>query len=384
MTTNRGLQVRSSLVRAGRIVVKVGSGVLVDAEQRLDRERIGRLAESMARLLEEGRQLVLVTSGAVAAGAPVMGLTGSAKTIPQLQACAAVGQNLLMSLYERLFSGRGRHTAQVLLTRDDMHNRERYLNARNTLETLLASGILPVVNENDTVAVNEIKFGDNDHLSAQVAVLVQADLLLILSTVGGFYEQDHDGALEDGRLVPTVERITDWHFRHTRDTRDSASISRGGMRSKLQAIRKAAESGIPSLLVSGLDARIVDTVLEGREVGTLFLPFKERLSARKHWILHSLQPQGRLVVDRGAARALTRQGKSLLSIGITSVEGRFHSGNPVRVMGPDGREIARGLSYYSSREVEAIRGRKSEEIRAQLGYSYYDEVIHRDNLVLVK
>ena len=384
MVRNGGFEVRRSLARAGRIVVKVGSGVLVDPEQRLDTERIGRLAKSMSRFLEEGRQLVLVTSGAVAAGAPVMGLTGSAKTIPQLQACAAVGQNLLMSVYERLFSEHGRHTAQVLLTRDDMHNRERYLNARNALETLLASGILPVVNENDTVAVNEIKFGDNDHLSAQVAVLVQADLLLILSTVGGFYEQVHDGAPEDGRLIPTVERITDWHFRHTRDTRGSASINRGGMRSKLLAIRKAADSGIPAVLVSGLDDGILETVLEGREAGTLFLPFKERLSARKHWILYSLQPQGRLVVDRGAAHALTRQGKSLLSIGIIAVEGRFHSGNPVRVMGPDGREIARGLSYYSSREVEAIRGRRSEEIRARLGYSYYDEVIHRDNLVLVK
>ena len=384
MIADSGLQIRRSLAQAGRIVVKVGSGVLVDAEQRLDTERIARLVKSVVRLLKEGRQLVLVSSGAVAAGAPIMGLTGSAKTIPQLQACAAVGQNLLMSVYERLFSRQGRHTGQVLLTRDDMHNRERYLNARNALETLLASGILPVVNENDTVAVNEIKFGDNDHLSAQVAVLVQADLLLILSTVGGFYEQTHEGAPEYGRLIPTVERITDWHFRHTRDIRDSASINRGGMRSKLQAIRKAAESGIPALLVSGLEDGILETVLAGREVGTLFLPFKERLSARKHWILHSLQPQGRLVVDRGAARALTQQGKSLLSIGITAVEGRFHSGNPVRVMGPDGREIARGLSYYSSREVEVIRGCRSEEIRARLGYSYYDEVIHRDNLVLVK
>ncbi len=384
MGTSGGHGVRRSLAGAVRIVIKVGSGVLVDSDQRLDTNRIGRLVESMAQLLAEGRQLVLVTSGAVAAGAPVMGLTGSAKTIPQLQACAAVGQNLLMSVYERFFSRLGRHTAQILLTRDDMHNRERYLNSRNALETLLASGILPVVNENDTVAVNEIKFGDNDHLSAQVAVLVQADLLLILSTVGGFYEQIHDGVPEEGRLIPTVERITDWHFRHTRDTRDSVSINRGGMRSKLQAIRKAADSGIPSLLVSGMDDGILETVLEGREVGTLFLPFKERLSARKHWILHSLQPQGRLVVDRGAARALTQQGKSLLSIGITAVEGKFHSGNPVQVMGPDGREIARGLSYYSSREVKAIRGCKSEEIRAQLGYSYYDEVIHRDNLVLVK
>ena len=374
---------RKSLATAGRIVVKVGSGVLVGADYCLDKERIGRLVGSLCRCLEEKRQLVLVTSGAVAAGAPVIDLSHSPKTIPQQQACAAIGQNLLMSLYERLFSRRNRHTAQILLTRDDMYDRERYINAKNTLETLLSAGIVPVINENDSVAVNELKFGDNDQLSAQVAALVQADLLLILSTVEGFFRQVEEGTPERGLLLSTVERVTDWHFQQTRDTHNSQSITRGGMRSKLKAIRKAADLGIPSVLVSGLKDGILETVLEGSEEGTLFLPVKEKLSARKHWIFHSLEPKGSLVVDRGAALALEEQGKSLLSIGITAVEGEFHSGNPVRVLGPGGREIARGLSYYNSTEVEAILGCRSEEIRSRLGYSYYDEVIHRDNLVLV-
>ena len=374
---------RKSLATAGRIVVKVGSGVLVGADYCLDKERIGRLVGSLCRFLEEKRQLVLVTSGAVAAGAPVIDLSHSPKTIPQQQACAAIGQNLLMSLYERLFSRRNRHTAQILLTRDDMYDRERYINAKNTLETLLSAGIVPIINENDSVAVNELKFGDNDQLSAQVAALVQADLLLILSTVEGFFRQVEEGTPERGLLLSTVERITDWHFQQTRDTHNSQGITRGGMRSKLKAIRKAADLGIPSILVNGLKDGILETVLEGSEEGTLFLPVKQKLSARKHWIFHSLEPKGSLVVDRGAARALEEQGKSLLSIGITAVEGEFHSGNPVRVLGPERREIARGLSYYSSTEVEAILGCGSEEIRSRLGYSYYDEVIHRDNLVLV-
>ncbi len=374
---------RKSLATAGRIVVKVGSGVLVGADYCLDKERIGRLVGSLCRFLEEKRQLVLVTSGAVAAGAPVIDLSHSPKTIPQQQACAAIGQNLLMSLYERLFSRRNRHTAQILLTRDDMYDRERYINAKNTLETLLSAGIVPIINENDSVAVNELKFGDNDQLSAQVAALVQADLLLILSTVEGFFRQVEEGTPERGLLLSTVERITDWHFQQTRDTHNSQGITRGGMRSKLKAIRKAADLGIPSILVSGLKDGILETVLEGSEEGTLFLPVKQKLSARKHWIFHSLEPKGSLVVDRGAARALEEHGKSLLSIGITAVEGEFHSGNPVRVLGPERREIARGLSYYSSTEVEAILGCGSEEIRSRLGYSYYDEVIHRDNLVLV-
>ena len=375
--------IRQTLPSAQRIVVKVGSGVLVGEAQELDRARIGRLVESLGRLLEKQHQIILVTSGAVAAGAPAMSLAGSAKTIPQKQACAAVGQNLLMALYEQLFSLQGHHTAQILLTQDDFRNRERYLNARNTLETLLSAQILPIVNENDTVVVEEIKFGDNDNLSAQVAALVQADLLLILSTVEGFYEPPASGAPERPKIIPIVPRIDDTHFGYAQDIENPSRVTTGGMRSKLIAIQKAAHYGIPCVLANGLNPGVIERVLAGEDEGTLFLPLEERLSARKHWILHSLAPVGSLTVDGGAVRAILEQGKSLLSIGITSVSGEFGSGNAVRVLGPDGEEIARGLSYYSSAEVEIIQGRRSDEIESRLGYTYYDEVIHRDNLVPV-
>ena len=374
---------RQNFSSARRIVVKVGSGVLVGETQELDGTRIGALVESLGRLLERGQQIVLVTSGAVAAGAPAMGLVGSAKTIPQKQACAAVGQNLLMALYEQLFSRLGHHTAQILLTQDDFRNRERYLNARNTLETLLSTKILPIVNENDTVVVKEIKFGDNDNLSAQVAALVQADLLLFLSTVDGFYEHRSSGPSESLKIIPAVPRIDDVHFGYAQVSENAPGVTTGGMRSKLIAIEKAAQYGIPSVLANGLKPGVVERILDGEDEGTLFLPLEERLSARKHWILHTLAPQGNLTVDAGAMKALLEQGRSLLSIGITSVDGDFRSGNAVCVLGPEGNEIARGLSYYSSAEVETIRGCKSDEIESLLGYIYYDEVIHRDNLALI-
>ena len=379
--SNRDL--RQALFGARRIVVKVGSGVLVGEDQELDRARIGRLVESLGQLLDQQHQIILVTSGAVAAGAPAMGLARSAKTIPQKQACAAVGQNLLMALYEQLFSRKGHHTAQILLTQDDFRNRERYLNARNTLETLFSAQILPIVNENDTVVVEEIKFGDNDNLSSQVAALVQADLLLILSTVEGFYEPPSSEDSERPKIIPIVPEIDDTHFGYAQDIESPSRVTTGGMRSKLIAIEKAAHYGIPTVLASGLNQGVIERVLAGEQEGTLFLPLEERLSARKHWIFHSLAPVGCLTVDDGAVRAILEQGKSLLSIGITSVSGEFGSGNAVRVLGPDGEEIARGLSYYSSAEVEIIQGGRSDEIESRLGYTYYDEVIHRDNLVPV-
>ena len=379
--SNRDL--RQALSGTRRIVVKVGSGVLVGEDQELDRARIGRLVESLGQLLDQQHQIILVTSGAVAAGAPSMGLARSAKTIPQKQACAAVGQNLLMALYEQLFSRKGHHTAQILLTQDDFRNRERYLNARNTLETLFSAQILPIVNENDTVVVEEIKFGDNDNLSSQVAALVQADLLLILSTVEGFYEPPSSEDSERPKIIPIVPEIDDTHFGYAQDIESPSRVTTGGMRSKLIAIEKAAHYGIPTVLASGLNQGVIERVLAGEQEGTLFLPLEERLSARKHWIFHSLAPVGCLTVDDGAVRAILEQGKSLLSIGITSVSGEFGSGNAVRVLGPDGEEIARGLSYYSSAEVEIIQGGRSDEIESRLGYTYYDEVIHRDNLVPV-
>ena len=376
--------VRQTITGARRIVVKVGSGILVNEDHHLDEERIGTLVEDLAHLLANQVQLVLVSSGAVAAGAPIMGLEKQDKTIPQKQACAALGQSRLMALYERLFSRHGYHTAQILLTQDDVRDRERYLNAKNTFEVLLSAGILPVVNENDTVVVEEIKFGDNDNLSAQVAALVQADLLVILSSIGGFYDKDLTEVKENEKPVAVIEQITEDHFQHVQDQKIRTRITTGGMKSKLMAIQKAAHYGLPSVLANGLSKGILQRILKGEEEGTLFLAKKERLSARKHWILHSLVPLGSLTVDEGALRAIVEQGGSLLPIGITAVSGEFRSGNAVQVLGPDGTEVARGLSHYSSSEVQMIQGRKSEEIESLLGYSYYDEVVHRNDLVLLK
>lgn len=375
---------RQAIIDARRVVVKVGSGILVDQDHRLDEERISALVEDLVALREGGVQVVLVSSGAVAAGAPLMGLEKQDKTIPQKQACAALGQTRLMALYERLFSRHGYHAAQILLTQDDVRNRERYLNAKNTFQTLLSAGIVPVVNENDSVVVEEIKFGDNDNLSAQVAALVQADLLLLLSLVGGFYEKKLAEVEENEKPVAVVEQITEDHFRHTQDQETGNRITTGGMKSKLLAIQKAAEYGLPSILANGLSPGIVPRILKGEEEGTLFLAQEEGLSARKHWIIHSLVPQGSLTVDAGALQAIVKQGKSLLPIGITAVSGDFRSGNAVQVLGPDGTEVARGISNYGSHEVQVIQGQRSGEIESLLGYSYYDEVVHRDDLVLLK
>jgi glutamate 5-kinase len=375
---------RDRLTRTQRLVVKFGSGMLVGADHRLDERRMESLVQSLVNLLNRGLRIVIVTSGAVAAGAPVLGLARKAKTIPQKQACAAIGQSLLMALYERLFSERGHHTAQVLLTQDDVRNRQRYLNARNTFETLLSEGIVPIVNENDTVVVEEIKFGDNDQLSAQVAALVGADLLLMLSTVAGLYEKNPGKGAGPDNPIPLVERIRPSHFNYAQDQLKPTSISSGGMKSKLMAIEKARQYGIPAVLASGLRDGIIDRIISGVEEGTLFLPAEDRLSARKYWIMHTLAPRGTVTVDAGAVKVLREQGKSLLPIGITGVEGSFRPGDSVRIVGPDGQEFAHGLSYYSSQEIASIRGCRSEDIESRLGYRYYDEVIHRDNLVLIR
>jgi glutamate 5-kinase len=371
--------VRARFAKARRIVVKVGSGVLTGIDQRLNRDRVRSLVRGLTHLLENHIQAVLVTSGAVATGAPVMGLAGRTKSIPQKQACAAIGQTLLMAVYQEFFATLGRHSGQILLTQDDLRSRERYLNARNTFETLLCAGVVPIVNENDSVAVQEIKFGDNDNLSAEVAALIGADLLLILSTVDGLYERFEPGE----EPIPVVETITTAHFELAKDHVTLQNVGTGGMRSKLLAVRKANHYGIAAVLAGGLQDTVIERVTAGENLGTLFLPHKDKLSAREYWILHTLAPKGSLMVDSGAVRAIRDQGRSLLPIGVTEVEGSFRSGNSIRILGPDGVEIARGLSYYSSQEMTAIKGCRTDEIESKLGYRYYDEVVHRDNLVLI-
>ncbi|HEY5975187.1 MAG TPA: glutamate 5-kinase [Geobacteraceae bacterium] len=363
-----------------RLVIKIGSRVLTGPDTSLDTDRIGQLAAQVHRLRQEGKDVVIVTSGAVAAGRQALGLDERPRTIPQKQATAAVGQTKLMRAYEEAFGTFGHLAAQVLLTREDLADRQRFLNARATLDTLLDFGVIPIINENDTVVVDELKFGDNDNLSALVTTLAEAQLLVILTDIDGFYDADprHNPA---ARLVPLVSAIT-------REVEQAAggsgsTVGTGGMATKIAAAKKAGRSGVPTIMVNGTLPDIVTRALAGEAVGTLFLPATESINRRKHWIAYTLRPVGRVIVDGGARQVLAGHGRSLLPSGIVQVEGKFARGSCVRVCGPDGTEFARGLTDYGSREIEQILGHRSGEIEQILGYRYGDEIIHRDNLVVL-
>jgi glutamate 5-kinase len=366
---------------ARRIVVKLGSGVLTAPHGGLDNDHIQSLADSFCRIRAEGRELVLVSSGAIAAGSKKIGLRRRPTSIPEKQAAAAVGQARLMWAYERSFSRNGVKVAQILLTRDDLRHRRRFLNARNTLSTLIRWGILPVVNENDSVVTEEIKFGDNDLLSALVTSLVQADLLVMLTDIDGLFEADpkiHPEAKRiaviedvDARVLAAVEATT-------------SPTGTGGMGSKLQAAKTAAVFGVPTVIASGKRPKVLEEILEGEEIGTLVLPKEDRISSWKHWIAYSKTPSGSIVVDEGARRVILEGGKSLLPSGIKEVLGDFGAGDSVSCVGEDLTEFARGLVNYSSDEVRKIQGRKTSEIESILGYRYYDEIIHRDDLVILR
>jgi glutamate 5-kinase len=368
------------LSRARRLVVKVGSGLISSPGTGLDAARIDRLADDLARVVAGGREVVLVSSGAIAAGMARLGFTTRPRSIPEKQAAAAVGQSALMWHYEQAFGRHALKVAQVLLTQDDVSHRARYLNARNTLLTLLGLHVLPVVNENDTVAVDEIRVGDNDNLAALVAHLIDADLLALLTDVEGLYTGDprrNPGA----RKIEVVEELTE-DLRHLAEDGEGR-VSVGGMSAKLQAAQKAVASGIPMVIASGLEGQTLQRLLKGELVGTIFLPKADRLKARKRWLAFAVPPQGRLTVDAGARRALTEGGKSLLPSGLVAVEGEFQAGEVVGVTTADGKEFARGLSNYDADELERIRGAKTNAIEEILGYKRLDEVIHRDNLVIL-
>lgn len=370
----------SILKKVKRIVIKIGSRVLTGDENGLDHALISRLAAETATLRQQGREVIIVSSGAVAAGRKELGIEGRPKSIPQKQAAAAIGQSHLMRAYEEDFGRFGHKVAQILLTRDDLSNRRRFLNARATIDTLLGFGVIPIINENDTVVVDEIKFGDNDNLSALVTNLAEAHLLIILTDIDGFYDSD-PRANAGAKLIPLVKSIT-------RDVERAAggsgsAVGTGGMATKLAAAKKAGQFGVPTLMLNGMVPGILTEAFTGREVGTLFLPARESLNRRKHWIAHTLRPNGRVIVDDGARTVLSRKGKSLLPSGVVRVEGEFDRGACIRVCGTDGAEIARGIADYSHSEIERILGRRSSEIEAILGYKYGDEIIHRDNLVLL-
>lgn len=369
---------RESLSQVRRIVVKVGSSTLTHRTGQLNYGRIERLVRELADLANQGKELILVTSGAVSAGMGRLQLTEKPKTIPEKQAAAAVGQGILMHTYEKLFAEYGQVVAQVLLTREDSVDRRRYLNSRHTLQTLLAKRVIPIVNENDVVAIDELKIGDNDTLSALVAGIVDAALLVLLSDVAGLYDknpQEHS----DARLIPVVTDITP----EISALAGGPGTARGtgGMYTKLQAAKIAIKSGVAMIIANGAQDGVLQDIIAGKDVGTLFVPQENPLHVRKRWIAFGSRIRGTIAVDAGCARAIVEHGSSLLPSGIVRVENDFAPGSIVRVLSVDGREIARGITNYSAADVRRIMGAHSQDIADILGGKTYDEVIHRDNLV---
>ncbi len=347
----------------------------------LDFEVIHDLVRQFAELTLAGRQILIVSSGAIAAGLQELKLPDFPRTITQKQAAAAVGQSHLIWAYERAFGQFQRCVAQVLLTHEDLRHRARYLNARNTLFMLIRLGAIPIINENDTVSVEEIKFGDNDTLSAMVADLVQADLLLMLTDLDGLYSAD-PRVTPQAEFIPEVRRITP--AIEAMGGSPHSAVGTGGMFTKIQAAKKLAASGVPTLIANGMQAGIVEAILAGEALGTLFYPEPQLLRGRKRWIVTTLRPRGVLRVDDGARNAIVSRGKSLLPSGIREVEGDFAFGDLVRCCDMAGNEFARGLVNFPVGDLRLIKGLHTSKIELALGYKYYDEVIHRDNLVLWK
>jgi glutamate 5-kinase len=361
------------------MVVKVGSGLLTAERSGLDAGRIQAIADELAGVAARGIEVTLVSSGAIVAGMARLGMRERPRSMPETQAAAAVGQSALMQQYEVAFGRHGRIVAQILLTQEDFSARARYLNARNTLLALLAHGVLPIVNENDTVAVEEIKVGDNDNLAALVAYLVDADLLVLLSDTDGLYTGDPHRDPE-ARRIESVDTITPGMERLAGA---QGPLGTGGMVTKLQAAQKAMAAGIPMVIVDGHRPGVITALLDGEALGTYFQPRADRLTARKRWIAYATPVVGVLDVDRGACRALVEGGKSLLPSGIVTVEGDFLAGDAVGIRDPDGREFARGIVNYDAREVGLLRGAQTRDMERLLGYRMLDEVIHRDNLVIL-
>jgi len=369
----------SALTEARRVVVKVGSSLLVDETAgSADHAWLSAFAADVARMMARGQQVLVVSSGAVALGRRRLGLTGKKLDLPQKQASAAAGQSLLMHAWEQAFDPHNTTTAQVLLTRDDTETRERWLNARATVATLLDLGVVPVVNENDTVAIEEIRYGDNDRLAARVAQMIGADLLVLLSDVDGLYTADPRRD-PDARHLPFVSELTPQIEAMAEGANAAAGVGTGGMATKIAAARIAGHAGCATLITLGRASPLL--AVENGERATLFSPSTTPAAAYKQWIAGSLSPQGTLIVDAGAARALA-SGKSLLPAGVRVVEGRFAKGDAVLIRDADGKEIGRGVARYDAAEAEKIRGLKSGDIEAALGYSGGPTLVHADDLAL--
>jgi glutamate 5-kinase len=365
---------------AHTVVVKVGTNVLTGPDGTLDRGRVQALADQVQRLRLAKRKVVLVSSGAIGAGVGQLGLGKRPTDLRHLQACAAVGQSVLMRAYTEALTPHGVHPAQILLTAGDFDHRARYLNVRNTILSLLEWDCLPIINENDTVSVAEIRFGDNDHLAAMVTNLLQTPLLVLLTNVDGFYAGDP--ADPKAELLTTVPMI-DGAISGFAGTAKSA-LGTGGMGSKLKAARLVTASGESVLMANGATANILDRLFAAEPIGTLFLPHGGTLPARKRWIGTTVQPRGQLITDAGAREAVLKKGKSLLPIGVVQVAGDFGKGDVVAVCDPAGAEYARGLCNYSAADADRIRGLRTEQIAGVLGDLPYVELVHRDNLVVLE
>jgi glutamate 5-kinase len=369
---------KQRLITSRRVVVKLGSNVIT-AKNSLNLEVIESISKQICTLMDKGIEVILVSSGAMAAGLRKMEMKRRPEEIPKRQAISAIGQSGVMNAYEKSFTRCDKKVAQILLTAEDLNNRKRYLNARNTLNTLIDWQVVPIINENDTIMVEEIKLGDNDNLAAMITLLMDADFLFILTDIDGLYDKDP-------RLHPEAElipRVTDFK----KEIEEFASeipgtLGTGGMLSKIQAARKVTSAGIPMIVARGDKSNILLHLFAGENYGTYFVPKKEKMASRKCWIAHTLAPKGSIVIDDGAVHAVRQNGKSLLPIGVISVQGDFEEGAAVSFKTSAGQIIGVGLVNYRSFDIDLIKGLKTYQIEACLGSRHYDEIIHRDNLVL--
>lgn len=349
--------------------------MLTDRENRIDRSVLKSLSEQLSELKDAGIEVLLVSSGAIGAGLGMLKLAKKPRSLSELQAIAAIGQNHLMDIYNEYFTPRGYLTGQILLTQEDFSDRKRYLNIKYTLDTLIRYGAVPIINENDSVSTAEIKCGDNDRISSLVADLSGSDMLVILSDVEGLYDAD-------GTVIRQVDSVDDSILSLCRGK--GCEVSTGGMTSKLRSVKHAMRSGVACVIAKGRRPNVLKEIMNGEEVGTRFSPAKRTITARKRWIAYGLKPKGHILVDDGAAKALVSGNKSLLPSGIAGTEGVFESGDVVEIVSKGRKTIARGLSNYSSQEIDRIKGKRTDRIEAELGYKDYDEVIHKDNLVVTE
>jgi glutamate 5-kinase len=373
--------VRQEIVAlAHTVVIKVGTNVLTGADGMLAQQRVQSLADQVQRIRKLGRKVVLVSSGAIGAGVGRLGFAKRPSDLRHLQACAAVGQGFLMRAYQECLDAYGTQTAQMLLTAGDFDHRGRYLNARNTIVTCFEWDVLPIINENDTVSVAEIRFGDNDHLAAMVTNLLQAPLLILLTNVDGLYASD-PAANPDAQLLATVASI-DGSIMDMAGSSKSA-LGTGGMRSKIRAARLATAAGESVIMANGARPDVLDAIFSCEPVGTLFLPHGSTVPAWKRWVGYTARPKGRLLVDAGARQAVQHKGRSLLAIGVVRVLGAFGKGDVISLCEVDGGEFARGLTNYGAADIARILGLRTEQIAEVLGAVPYEEVVHRDNLVVI-